>query len=170
MIKCILYNNRVLKEILEVSDLKTKILTILIILLVLLAACSSNTPAPTASSALTSPFATMGQITPSPRPSGTEPTIVITSPTFGQKITAKFDLTGRASVPGGKLSYRLRDKNLNILAQGTVNATASAPDRGTFSVSISFTPTDSGNGWLQVFDVNASDGSENDLVTVAVTW
>lgn len=99
-----------------------------------------------------------------------EPAIWVTMPADGSKITSPLTLCGNARVFEAAVSYRLKDYSGNILAQGLTMATAGAPTRGGFEATIAFTPSPSGKGNLEVFEVSMKDGTEINKVTIPVTW
>jgi hypothetical protein len=51
-------------------------------------------------------------------------------------------VTGNAAVEGGAVTIEIRqgDRDSALLGSATATATAAAPERGTFTVSVTFTP------------------------------
>ncbi len=103
--------------------------------------------------------------------SGAEANIVVTSPVAGATITSPVVITGRARVFENAFSYRVRDADGTLLAEG--NGTADAPDIGLFgpfTVSLSYPPASGTTGTVEVFDYSAKDGTPIDVVTIPVSF
>lgn len=156
--------------------MKLKISIVSLILIVFLTACGTGTQAtPTPNPDVTPtptfiPRTPPVSIPPTTIPSGEGPLIIVNKPTMGDKISSPFTIQGSAIVFEANVNYRLRDKNNQVLAKGNVMASAGAPSRGTYSTSVSFTPSEVGAGWLEVFEVSAKDGSEINKVVIYVNW
>ncbi len=99
-----------------------------------------------------------------------EPVIWVNAPIADQTITNPVIIKGNARIFEAMVSFRLRDADGNILAQGSTMATAGAPDRGDFEAQLSFTPTSVGKGQLEVYEVSMKDGSEMNMVIIPVQW
>ncbi|QHA00958.1 Gmad2 immunoglobulin-like domain-containing protein [Dehalobacter restrictus] len=99
-----------------------------------------------------------------------EPAIWVTAPVDGQTITSPLKITGNARVFEAVVSYRLRDAQGNILAEGNTMAAAGAPGRGDFEASLTFTPSAAGSGQLEVFESSMKDGSDLNKVIIPVKW
>lgn len=100
-----------------------------------------------------------------------EPAIWVTAPTAGEGVTSPLKLQGSALAYEARgVRYRLKDEVGNILAEGTARLDIGSYLRGSFDVSISFTPTTAGQGQIEVFDESAMDGSEIHKVIIPVTW
>jgi hypothetical protein len=98
------------------------------------------------------------------------PVIWVTTPEPGQKISSPFTLRGNARVFEAMVSYRLKDTDGNVLAKGSVMASAGAPERGDFSTSITFTPKTANSGQLEVFEESMKDGSDINKIIIPVSW
>ncbi|RJE46985.1 spore gernimation protein [Dehalobacter sp. MCB1] len=99
-----------------------------------------------------------------------EPAIWVTAPVDGQTITSPLKITGNAQIFEAVVSYRLRDAQGNILAEGNTMAAAGAPGRGDFEASLTFTPSAAGSGQLEVFESSMKDGSDLNKVIIPVKW
>jgi len=99
-----------------------------------------------------------------------EANIVVNSPVSDAQVSSPLTVTGKARVFENQFSYRLKDSNGNILAEGS--AYANAPDMGqfgTFEINIPFT-TMSDKGILEVYDNSPKDGAEIDKVTISLNF
>jgi len=99
-----------------------------------------------------------------------EPVIWVTAPAENQIIASPVRIAGNARIFEAMVSFRLKDANGNILAQGSTMAAAGAPDRGDFEAELSFTPVTAGKGQLEVFEVSMKDGSDQNMVIIPVEW
>lgn len=99
-----------------------------------------------------------------------EPIIWVNTPVANQTINSPLTIRGNALVFEATVSYRLKDTNGNILAQGFTMADSGAPDRGDFEAVLHFSPSSSGEGQLEVFEVSAKDGSDVNMVIIPVKW
>lgn len=110
---------------------------------------------------------TTGNLPPS---GGTQPAIVVQEPQQGATIHSPVTVSGTASVYEGTVQIRVRDAAGNVIGTATTTATAGAPARGTFSTTVSFTqPAATQAGKIEVYENDAQDGSERNLVTIPVT-
>ncbi len=94
--------------------------------------------------------------------------IKVYKPQQSEKISSPYVLSGEAIAFEGTVNYRLIDANGSILDEGFM--TAIGPDvgeYGDFNHPITFAPS-SDTGTLEVFTISAKDGSEQDLVKIAV--
>ncbi len=99
-----------------------------------------------------------------------EPAIWITHPSRNQVVGVPLLVKGSARVQEGHVKIRLLDSSGNVLAEGTVTASAAAPERGSFETSLKFDPPSEGKGTLEAFWVDPRDGSEKDKFVVPVLW
>lgn len=110
---------------------------------------------------------TTGNLPPS---GGTLPAIVVQEPQSGATIHSPVTVSGTASVFEGTVQIRVRDAAGNIIGKATTTATAGGPARGTFSKAVSYTqPASNQAGKIEVYEIDAQDGSERNLVTIPVT-
>lgn len=104
---------------------------------------SGGSPTP---SGTVAPSAT-GTATPPPGASATCSFVVcIDAPDGSRAISSPVKVEGDASVEGGALTIEIRqgDRNSPLLGSATTTASASAPARGTFAVTVPFTPRGEG--------------------------
>jgi hypothetical protein len=99
-----------------------------------------------------------------------EPAIWVTHPTPNQVAGVPLLVKGSARVFEAAVNARLLDQNGNLLAEGHTTATAAAPDRGDFEMSLKFDPPSSGKGLLEVFWTSPKDGSIKDKVSIPLQW
>lgn len=99
-----------------------------------------------------------------------EPIIWVTAPVAGEKVGATFSLRGNARVFEATVSWRLRDDTGAVLAEGFTMASEGAPGRGDFETTVTFKPSPSGKGRLEVFETSMKDGSDINKVIIPVTW
>lgn len=99
-----------------------------------------------------------------------EPVIWVAAPEPDQIISSPLTVKGNARIFEATVSYRLKDGNGNILAQGSTMASAGAPERGDFEAVLNFAPSSAGKGQLEVFEVSMKDGSDQNVVTIPVQW
>lgn len=99
-----------------------------------------------------------------------EPAIWVTHPTPQQVCSVPLMVKGSARVFEGQVKARLLDSSGKILAENQATATAVAPKRGDFEMSIKFTPPSAGEGVLEVYQVNPADGTPGDKVSIPLQW
>ena len=99
-----------------------------------------------------------------------EPAIWVTAPINGQVITSPVEISGSAMVFEATVSFRIKDEQGNVLAQGFANASKGAPDRGDFKGQLAFKPVGQGKGQIEVFEVSMKDGSDRNKVIIPVEW
>jgi hypothetical protein len=94
--------------------------------------------------------------------------IQVQEPRPGQEVTSPLQVLGRARVPEGAVHFRLKNGNGEVIAESSTTATAAAPQTGTFSGVLSFSPPGKEtNGSLEVFS-NGKNGQPETLVAVPV--
>jgi len=99
-----------------------------------------------------------------------EPSIWVTAPPAGQKITSPLTVKGSARVFEGAVSARLRDESGKVISSGFATAAQGAPGRGDFTLTLPFAASPAGKGRVEVFWGSPKDGKEMDTVTIPVTW
>lgn len=99
-----------------------------------------------------------------------EPIIWVTSPVKDQVIMDPVKISGNARVFEATVSFRLRDADGNVLAEGFATAAEGAPGRGDFDGELDFTTNGPGQGQLEVFEVSMKDGSDLNKVSIPVQW
>lgn len=99
-----------------------------------------------------------------------EPAIWVDSPVAEETVQNPFQLSGSARVFEATVSYRIKDSNGNILAEGFTNASEGAPGRGDFQTQVGFTSAGPGQGQLEVFETSMKDGSDLNKVIIPVKW
>ncbi|WP_027364918.1 Gmad2 immunoglobulin-like domain-containing protein [Desulfotruncus alcoholivorax] len=99
-----------------------------------------------------------------------EPAIWVTHPTPNQVASVPLLVKGSARVFEGAVSARLLDDKGNVMAKSCATATAGAPERGNFEMSIKFDPPAEGHGVLEVYWASPKDGSMLDVVSVPLQW
>ncbi|PKM77289.1 MAG: spore gernimation protein [Firmicutes bacterium HGW-Firmicutes-15] len=99
-----------------------------------------------------------------------EPVIWVTAPVPGQIISSPVEIKGNARVFEATVSFRVRDTNGNILAEGFTTASEGAPGRGDFLGRLDFKPAGPGKGQIEVFEVSMKDGSDRNKVIIPVEW
>ena len=125
-------------------------------------------PTPAATQAATAAPSLPATGKPSPMVSG-KGLITVTSPLRGDQITTPLTIAGEASVFEATVSWRVVTAGGQVLARGNVLATAGAPQKGTFSTSVTFAqPLYGEAGFVEVFEVSPKDGSISDIARVPV--
>ncbi|WP_347488614.1 GerMN domain-containing protein [Desulfoscipio sp. XC116] len=99
-----------------------------------------------------------------------EPAIWVTHPSPHQVSSVPLLVRGSARVSEGLVKARLLNDNGEILAETQATAAAAAPERGDFEMSIKFDPPSDGEGVLEVYRTNPSDGSIQDKVAIPLQW
>jgi len=96
--------------------------------------------------------------------------IVINKPLSNDIISSPLEISGRAKVAEGKVSYRLKDAWGGIIAEGFATASLGAPDWGFYQGQLEFETTASPAGWLEVYTKNTEDSSEENLISLPVVF
>lgn len=99
-----------------------------------------------------------------------EPVIWVTAPVINQVISSPLKISGSARVFEATVSFRLKDSNGSVIAQGFATASEGAPGRGAFQADLAFKAAAAGKGQLEVFWASPKDGSDLDKVTIPVAW
>jgi len=151
---------------------------------VLSAACVDNrivvtTPTPTPVIATTPPpVATTPTPSPTPSPTPTPtpvPTpllsarggILVKEPLANTKVRSPLTISGEASVFEAALIWQVTDTAGRVLASGFTTATAGAPSKGTFSVTVTYQdPPSDIIGFAEVYTRSPKDGEIDEIVRV----
>jgi hypothetical protein len=86
------------------------------------------------------------------------PPIFVESPAVGDVVGSPVTVRGSAMVFEATFAVELLDARGDVLQRATVTASAGAPERGRFSVGLSYM-TLAGRGTLRVYDESEADGS-----------
>ena len=79
--------------------------------------------------------------------------VIIDSPDGSSAITSPVEVSGTASVRNGAVLVEVRDASGNVLGQATTTAGASAPNYGTYDVTVSYSgATPGAKGEIRVMD------------------
>ena len=145
------------------------------LLAAIIAACGAAPSPGTAAVTTTAPAATPAPPTasPTPRPSpitSAKGLITVREPASGQTIRGGVVVSGDASVFEANVQYRIVTAAGTVVAQGHTTASAAGPQRGTFKVEVKFdVPYYGEQGFVEVFETSAKDGTISDIVRVPVT-
>ena len=148
-------------------------------------ALATPLPTPTSSSPSLTPVVTPERLVPtptqlalSPTPAAVEdnppgpdgqPTLVVVRPQAGQRVRSPLAVEGTAITFEGVVNVALLDGQGRTLQEGVTVATRGAPERGSFALSLTFTPPNAEiPGTLEVFIRSARDGSVLHRVRVPV--
>ena len=94
--------------------------------------------------------------------------IVVLAPFAGQEISSPVEVRGTANVFEANVSMRIVDEDGNELASDFATATCGTGCRGTYQKKISFQVDQAQNGFVEVFESSAEDGSPLHMVRVPV--
>jgi len=143
-------------------------------LVLVLGACGAPPSAGTGAVATTAaPSAAPTTAAPTARPSpltSAKGLITVSEPVSGQTIRGGVLVSGEASVFEANVRYRVVTAAGSVIAMGHTTASAAAPQRGAFRVEVKFdVPYSTGQGFVEVFETSAKDGTISDIVLVPVT-
>lgn len=132
-------------------------------------ATATATPTPRPTATATAIIAARPTSTPTPTPPPTPSgNIVVAAPAANAIVSSPLTVSGRARVFEAVVLARLRDASGTALAQGQGLASEGAPGWGDFVIILSFPPTASTSGQVEVFNRSPKDGSEQNRVVVPV--
>lgn len=97
--------------------------------------------------------------------------IIVAEPVAGDVVGLPLVITGQARVFENVFQYRVRDDAGVVLAEG--HAMADAPDIGTFgpfTLSLNYDEPTTSTGLVEVFSYSARDGSEENMVSIPVSF
>lgn len=96
--------------------------------------------------------------------------VIVTKPVSNATVKNPLEISGRARVFEASVSYRVKDANGKILDEGFTTATAGAPAWGFYEIMSNFATSTTKTGFVEVLTFSAKDGSEQDLVSIPVTF
>ena len=99
-----------------------------------------------------------------------ESDIIVTKPLSNDQITSPLEITGRTRVGEETILFRLKDDWNQVMATSSTKTEIGAPDWGFYSGSLDFPTPLSQTGWLEVYTQNSQDGSEQNLITLPITF
>ena len=97
--------------------------------------------------------------------------IIVTAPTSGQTVTSPFVVTGQAKVFEGTVNLRVKNPAGDTMF--TAFTTARGGEVGewsNFSVTLNYAFTHTKEGMLEVYSIDASSGSEENLVGIPLKF
>lgn len=100
-----------------------------------------------------------------------EPSILLYSPQPNEEIGLPVVIRGEARVFENQFAYRIKNKDGSVLVEGS--AYANSPDvglYGPYEVSANYPKPKTNEGFVEVFEYSAKDGSEVGKVTVPVRF
>lgn len=95
--------------------------------------------------------------------------ILVDSPWPGDGVASPVEIMGEAIAFEGIVSIRIKDSTGHTLVDTTIQ-TQSGNERSPFDSKITFNNPATSKGTLEVFTVSAKDGTEQDKVTVPITF
>lgn len=97
--------------------------------------------------------------------------IVVTSPKKDEGVDRPVTITGRARVFENTISYRVKDEDGFVLVSGsTTYESKDAGEFGDFSITTNYLEPKGTMGSVEVYNASAKDGSDENLVSVPVTF
>lgn len=99
-----------------------------------------------------------------------ESDIIVTKPLSNDTISSPLAITGRARVFEGTVLFRLKDGWKQLIASGLTTALVSAPDWGYYSGQLEFEAPLTPVGWLEVYNQNHEDGSDQNLIRLPIIF
>jgi len=96
------------------------------------------------------------------------PAILLESPLPRDQLGSPFQITGTANTFEATFQVSLVDSAGTSVYSNFVTATSGTGTRGTFSAPVAFSTPAAGPGVLKVYELSAEDGSEINVVTIAV--
>lgn len=96
--------------------------------------------------------------------------VIVTKPVSNATIKSPLEISGRARVFEASVSYRIKDASGKILDEGFTTATAGAPAWGFYKIMSDFATSTTKTGFVEVLTFSAKDGSEQDLISIPVTF
>ena len=98
--------------------------------------------------------------------------ITLSSPGAGSVVSSPVTVSGWGSATQhNQLSIEVRDAANVVIGNGTASVTGALGQPGSFSGSVTFSPTTPGSpGFIQVFDSSPATGATTHLAAVMVTF
>lgn len=96
--------------------------------------------------------------------------IIVTQPLSNDVVSSPIMVTGRAKLLKGLISLRLRDVWDNIIATSTAIVNNDDSNWGQYSARLEFNLPSSQSGWLEVYNQNPTDGSNQDLIRLPIVF
>ena len=98
--------------------------------------------------------------------------ITISTPNGGATVSSPLTVSGWGSATQhNQLSIEVRDASNVVIGNGTASVTGALGQPGSFSGSVTFSPTTPGSpGFIQVFDTSPATGATTHLAAVMVTF
>ncbi|MSQ10834.1 MAG: hypothetical protein EXR52_07530 [Dehalococcoidia bacterium] len=132
---------------------------------------TSSTPASLTPSASVRPASSAAPLVTPPAagtPAGND-NLKLARPTAKQEVKSPISVQGQARVFEANVQIALRDKGGQTLASSFTTASKGAPDWGDYKADLPFRVTVQQEATLEVFALNARDGSPQFVVAVPVT-
>jgi hypothetical protein len=102
-------------------------------------------------------------------PDAADPSVIVDTPTDGDRITSPVTISGRARVFEANVSITIFDANGNELVETFTTAAEAGPVLAPYSAQVAFTTTTEQKGCVRVFEASAQDGRPTNVVQVEVT-
>jgi hypothetical protein len=97
------------------------------------------------------------------------PSILVTSPTMGERVSSPITVTGTANVFEATVQMRILDAEGKRLDRAFTTATCGTGCRGDFSHDLTYSVDSEQHGVIEVWWDSPEDGSREDVVKIAVT-
>jgi hypothetical protein len=97
------------------------------------------------------------------------PLIFVESPAPFDEVEVPLQITGTANTFEATFQADVLDEDGNVLVHETMTATSGSGTRGTFDETLDFTPPESGEITLKVYELSAKDGSVVNDVEIPLT-
>jgi spore germination protein GerM len=97
------------------------------------------------------------------------PAILVETPKAGERVKSPVRVAGTANVFEANVSIRIVDSDGNRLKETFTTATCGTGCRGDYSEDVSFKVTSETQGYIEVYEASAEDGSDTNLVRIPVT-
>lgn len=135
-------------------------------LLLLPAACGENAPATDSGSA--GPTESVPDEVPERLADEGDGTIVVDTPAPNTTVTSPVTISGDADVFEANVSISILGPDMEEIATDFATATCGTGCRGTFEKDVAFAVDSSQEGWIEVYESSAEDGSHQHVVLIPV--